>query len=61
MQLKRTLPLIAAMAVALAPNVAPASDHAMDNARTGMAKSNQFWWPQQVDLSPLRQHGIERS
>jgi catalase-peroxidase len=59
MQLKRTLPLIAAMAVALAPNVAPASDHAMDNARTGMAKSNQFWWPQQVDLSPLRQHGIE--
>ena len=25
----------------------------------GMAKSNQFWWPNQVDLSPLRQHGVE--
>ncbi len=22
-------------------------------------KSNQFWWPDQLDLSPLRQHGIE--
>ncbi|HKJ16181.1 MAG TPA: catalase/peroxidase HPI [Xanthomonadales bacterium] len=22
-------------------------------------KSNQFWWPDQVDLSPLRQHGDE--
>jgi catalase-peroxidase len=24
-----------------------------------MAKSNQFWWPDQLDLSPLRAHGIE--
>jgi catalase-peroxidase len=24
-----------------------------------MAKSNQFWWPDQVDLSPLRDHGAE--
>jgi len=23
----------------------------------GMAKSNQFWWPEQLDLSPLRAHG----
>jgi catalase-peroxidase len=22
-------------------------------------KSNQFWWPEQLDLSPLRQHGAE--
>ncbi|MDP6924069.1 MAG: hypothetical protein R2568_11540 [Candidatus Scalindua sp.] len=22
----------------------------------GEAKSNQFWWPEQIDLSPLRQH-----
>ena len=21
--------------------------------------SNQFWWPEQVDLSPLRQHAVE--
>ena len=25
----------------------------------GEAKSNQFWWPEQVDLSPLRQHDAE--
>ncbi len=25
----------------------------------GDAKPNQFWWPDQLDLSPLRQHGIE--
>ena len=25
----------------------------------GRAKSNQFWWPERVDLSPLRQHGTE--
>ena len=22
----------------------------------GSAKSNQFWWPDQLDLSPLRDH-----
>ena len=22
-------------------------------------QSNQFWWPQQLDLAPLRQHGVE--
>ncbi|WP_105201280.1 MULTISPECIES: catalase/peroxidase HPI [unclassified Pseudoalteromonas] len=22
-------------------------------------KSNQFWWPEQLDLSPLRAHGVE--
>jgi catalase-peroxidase len=25
----------------------------------GEPKSNQFWWPEQLDLSPLRQHGME--
>jgi catalase-peroxidase len=25
----------------------------------GEMKSNQFWWPEQVDLAPLRQHGVE--
>ena len=24
-----------------------------------MAKPNKFWWPEQLDLSPLRTHGIE--
>jgi catalase-peroxidase len=26
-----------------------------------MAKSNSFWWPEQLDLSPLRQHSAESS
>ncbi len=25
----------------------------------GAPQSNQFWWPDQLDLSPLRQHGAE--
>ncbi len=25
----------------------------------GVPKSNKFWWPEQLDLSPLRQHGPE--
>lgn len=25
----------------------------------GQASPNQFWWPERLDLSPLRQHGIE--
>ncbi|MGB0453412.1 MAG: catalase/peroxidase HPI [Bacteriovoracaceae bacterium] len=27
--------------------------------KAGVAKSNQFWWPNLVDLSPLRQHTAE--
>ena len=29
---------------------------AMANPDLGKAKPNQFWWPEQLDLSPLRQH-----
>ena len=29
---------------------------AMANPDLGKAKTNQFWWPEQLDLSPLRQH-----
>lgn len=25
----------------------------------GQATPNQFWWPERLDLSPLRQHGVE--
>jgi len=47
----RILPLMAAVAVAT-PLVLSASPAA---ARSE-AKSNQFWWPEQLDLSPLRDH-----
>jgi catalase-peroxidase len=29
--------------------------------KAGVAKSNQFWWPNQVNLTPLRQHSAESS
>ncbi|MGD9139690.1 MAG: hypothetical protein PVH42_23215 [Desulfobacterales bacterium] len=29
---------------------------AMADTGLGKAKANQFWWPEQLDLSPLRQH-----
>ncbi len=47
---KHTLTLIAALSVSMAP-AGPAL--AQDNM------SNKFWWPEQVDLSPLRQHAAE--
>jgi catalase-peroxidase len=46
--------LIAALAVVMTPLVASTPVMAM-----GEAKPNKFWWPEQVDLSPLRDHGIE--
>ena len=49
--LKRLLPIFVAIAVAIA-TLAPTSLLAAD----GMAKSTQFWWPELLDLEPLRAH-----
>jgi catalase-peroxidase len=54
--LNRTIPIIAAVAVALSPLVISTPAQA-DN----MAKPNKFWWPDQLDLSPLRDHGPQSS
>jgi catalase-peroxidase len=51
---KKAIPMLAAVAVA-ALAVAPAGPA----YATGMPKSNQFWWPEQLDLSPLRQQSPE--
>ncbi len=48
---KKTMPLLAAFAVAMSA-VAP-SGPAMAQ---GEPKSNQFWWPNNLNLAPLRQH-----
>ena len=48
--LKRTLPLVAAVAIALSPAAWS------DNMFSGKAKPNSFWWPDQVDLGSLRDH-----
>ncbi|OLQ72961.1 catalase/peroxidase HPI [Photobacterium proteolyticum] len=48
---KQTIPLLAAIAVALSPLLMGSPAYAQ-----GEPKSNQFWWPEKLDLSPLRQH-----
>jgi catalase-peroxidase len=52
--IKQTIPLVSALLVAMSP-VAPSSPAFAQ----GEPKSNQFWWPEQLDLSPLRQHAAE--
>jgi catalase-peroxidase len=47
---KTSISLIAALAAVLVAGPVFAQ---------GEPKSNQFWWPEQLDLSPLRQHGSE--
>ncbi len=51
---RQTMPLCAAAALALSllASAGPAWS-------AGEPKSNQFWWPEQLDLSPLRQHAAE--
>jgi catalase-peroxidase len=48
--LKITIPLVAAVAIALSPAAWS------DNMFSGKAKPNSFWWPDQVDLGSLRDH-----
>ncbi len=48
--LNKTIPLVAAIAITVASAVQA------ENMFSGKAKPNSFWWPQQVDLGPLRDH-----
>ncbi len=52
--LKQIIRLLPALAVAMSL-VVPLSPALAQ----GMPKSNQFWWPEQLDLGPLRQHAAE--
>ena len=52
--LRKTLPLAAAISVAISSITLSTSALAINEAKT-----NQFWWPEQLNLSPLRQHGAE--
>ncbi|MDP3720160.1 MAG: catalase/peroxidase HPI [Acidobacteriota bacterium] len=51
---KRLITLLAACAVAALPLVSTHTVYAQ-----GEPKPNQFWWPDQLDLSPLRQHAAK--
>ena len=51
--IKRTLPLLAAAAMTLSPMLLSGTASA-----SSMAKDNQFWWPEQLNLTPLRSHDV---
>jgi catalase-peroxidase len=50
----KTIPMLVALAVAMIAAVPSASVFAQ-----GAPKSNQFWWPENLSLSALRDHGVE--
>jgi len=51
---------IASVAIATPSLAKPASTQQTGPAMTlGEPKSNQFWWPEQLNLKPLRQHDAE--
>jgi catalase-peroxidase len=50
----KTLPIAAAISVALSAMVIPTTAFAANEAKT-----NQFWWPDMLNLGPLRQHSAE--
>ncbi|MDJ0956836.1 MAG: catalase/peroxidase HPI [Arenicellales bacterium] len=52
--LKQTIPLLAVVAIAVSPITTANSVQAQAEP-----KSNQFWWPKQLNLKPLRQHVAE--
>ena len=54
MKSARLRSLVAAIAVATLPLVPSGAASA-----SGEVRSNQYWWPDQLDLSPLRQHAAE--
>ena len=51
---KQSILLLAVLAVGMSPMVPSGSAQAQSEPR-----SNQFWWPEYLDLSPLRDHGVE--
>ncbi|MEJ2755782.1 MAG: hypothetical protein P8104_08115, partial [Gammaproteobacteria bacterium] len=52
---RKTIPYMATLVMALSPCLATQSLAAADITVT----TNEFWWPEQLDLSPLRQHASD--
>lgn len=61
--MKKTIPTFSAITLAILissqSGLAFAKDGMQSNAKD--MTTNSFWWPQQLDLSPLRQHSAESS
>jgi catalase-peroxidase len=54
--LTKTVTLAATLGLIGVAGSLSASEMGSGTAAAGQAKSNQFWWPNQVDLAPLRDH-----
>jgi len=54
-----TMRLNATSMIIAAVLTAASALHAAPAAAAGPNASNQFWWPEKLDLRPLRQHGAE--
>jgi len=52
--INKSIPFFAALAIAISPIMLSSSAFAQ-----GEPISNQFWWPEKLNLSPLRQHAPE--
>ncbi len=48
--------LVSVVSLSLIPNTAISQNLGMGKTPVNQAKSNQFWWPDQLDLSSLRDH-----
>ena len=60
--MKSSIPSLTAVALSVAMVFGAASTQAAQSpsaAQSQAATTNAYWWPQQLDLSPLRQHGAE--
>ena len=60
---KKTLPILSAVSIAVSLSVASGVASAQDNMSYDVnkpePKSNEFWWPNKLNLEPLRQHSPE--
>ena len=57
----KTSMLLVAASLIVAGCSSTSSDKAMKGPAPGEAKSSQFWWPEALNLQPLRQHSAESS
>lgn len=60
--MKSSIPSLTAVALSVAMVFGAASTQAAQSpsaAQSQAVTTNAYWWPQQLDLSPLRQHGAE--
>ncbi|MCK7458418.1 catalase/peroxidase HPI [Idiomarina aminovorans] len=60
---KNTVPLLSAVAIAISVSaglgVANAQENSSYEVNAPEPKSNEFWWPNKLNLEPLRQHSPE--